>query len=195
MVSPIVHEATYSVRSYLPRGRWYETDILPESANKAPKLIDSVGEWTETSNVSLSNLVLFVRGGNIIPYYSKVAPTTYETALNQPISLEVAIGHDNSAQGSLVIDDGESAEMKFNQIEMFVYGARLLNLTMVIDSYQSSTPFGLVKVYGLARRISTVSIEKDKQEKLPFSQDGHMVTFDLGGLPLTRTASIIVEWK
>lgn len=177
MVSPIVDQNTYTKSSYLPKGRWYETDVLPDSESRVPRLVDSNGEWYDSKNVSLANLVLFYRGGHILPTYRDVRQTIPET-VKQPFGLEIALCPMAKAHGQIYIDDGDTLdENNFDLIKMDVQNSRL-----TLKSVKFSTQkfhFGSVKVFGVSQNVKQVTVVSTDTKDVNFTQQDHMLSFRL----------------
>jgi lysosomal alpha-glucosidase len=206
MISPIVFEDTHYKLTYLPEGRWYETDILPESMSfnaskvKVPKVTD-VGPkakfWHKTDNVALSNMPLFYRGGQIVPVYAKVRSNIPETEHKQPIALEVALCELGTARGELYMDDGESLGDYRNHVKMTADDKLgVLRIELSEDDYSPTVEFGLVKVMGMKDKVKQVEIfGTDKRKTIPFEQCEHLLIFDLDNLSVEKGKPITVRWS
>ena len=197
MVSPVVDENVYWKDTFLPEGRWYETNIVPEVEGlgpKVPKMIDSNGTslgWFKTENISLADLPLFYRGGHIVPVYFDVKQTTSQTA-QQPIGLEIALCPMMGARGELYLDDGESIEDKHNLLQMRVANSKL-EVRMSQEDYRPEVEFGRVKIFGLKSKVNNVTV--DSKKSLPFAQHDHLVMFDLNATPVSKNKPLLVEWS
>lgn len=205
LIAPIVAENETSKSTYLPAGRWYELDIRPESMSSlqaderasVPKVVNARlgAAWHTTNQVALDNLVLFYRGGHIIPVYAHVRQTIPET-VEQPVALEVALCPLERARGSLILDDGESLEPRINQLQMQA-GNGLLEIRLERDDYTPEVHFGQVKVYGLSTKVSRVSLLRPgpNETSLEFRQKEHMLIFELAGARASKSEEIRVKWS
>jgi alpha-glucosidase (family GH31 glycosyl hydrolase) len=208
MISPVVYEKTYTKLTYLPEGRWYETDILPESSSfdagqvKVPKMIDvRAGQqhWQKTDNIALANMPLFYRGGHIVPIYAKVGPTIAHTERLGPIALEVALCKKGKAKGEIHMDDGESLKDITNYLHMTADDALgVLTIDLVKDDYKKKVEFGPVKVMGVrgeVKRVETFDVYDGTRKVIPFEQKDHMIIFDLSAKPVMRGRPLNVTWS
>lgn len=191
MISPIITHNTYTKSTYLPGGRWYEANIAPINGTtvlKEPRWIDSRGEWYESRDISLTDIVLFYRGGYIIPVYKKIRPTVAETA-NQPIGLDIALCEAKRARGELIIDDGENVDGKYNQMTMKFDNNKLF-VALNRDDYAQSINIGQVRVLGLANKVKGVRVNN---YNVNFAQHQHVLTFDLNAASVSKAQQLIVE--
>lgn len=191
MMSPVVEKDTYTKTTYLPRGRWYETDILPSKDDrvKVPTLLDSSGGWHVTRDIAINNMPLFYRGGRIIPMYPKVRQTTIETA-NQPYGLEIALCKDSMAHGELYDDDGDNVEGKYNHLSM-VFKDRTLSVEMDRNDYSPSTSIGRILVYGVTFKFDSI---QNKNESIEFEKHDHAVIFNLKSYLVKKDNPLVVKF-
>lgn len=185
IVSPIVDQGTFSKKTYLPKGRWYERGVLPDQPFK---VIESKGEWHETVNISLSDIALFFRGSKIFPFYENVAQTTTET-VKQPISLMVLLCPMNRAHGDLINDDGENVDNKYDHI-VFKFENKKLTGNLIHEAAETKTELGIVVINGITFDVKQV-ISNGKD--LSFKRDNDKLKFDLKGLKVTKEAPLLVE--
>lgn len=194
IISPVVEQGSTKKDTYLPRGRWFEFNVLPvENANsiQAPqRIIDSQGQWVETNDISLRDIPLFIQAGSIIPVYRQVKQTIPETVA-QPFGLDVFLSPDNRAIGELFVDDGDSNETdKYNHLSM-IFAHRRLRIELNQDVYEKETKFGQVIIYSIPFEISSV---KANGKQISFAiKEGNSLVFDLDGLSVSRQNPIEVE--
>jgi alpha 1,3-glucosidase len=118
LVVPVVSSSPAVVSVVKPPGKWYNffnQSELSESMNYSVR--------------STKEIVVFIRGGKIVPAYSKSARSTKEI-LATPITLHIALDEENSAQGELYLDDGEThgfLEGKYLQ-NSFEFGGGVLKV-------------------------------------------------------------------
>lgn len=190
MISPVVEQNTYTKSTYLPKGRWYETDVRPEPADgiKVPMWIDSKGEWYETKGIALTNIPLFYRGGNILPIYPEIGQTIAQT-VQKPLGLLIALCPMNKAHGELYQDDGDNVDGKHNHL-LFKYENNSLTITLDHDDYQPSASFGQVKVLGLSSVVNGIKVNNTP---VSFARYDHMLIFSLAGNPVTKDQQLTVN--
>jgi alpha-glucosidase (family GH31 glycosyl hydrolase) len=95
LVVPIVTPKPLEVFVMKPPGKWYD--------------FFNGRELVKSGNVSvsLSEIPVFIRGGKIVPMYTKTAMSTKEI-LATPITLLIALDERGKAFGNLYLDDGET---------------------------------------------------------------------------------------
>ena len=98
LFSPVVYQDTYEVEAYFPSGLWYN---LHDNST-----IDAVsaGRYV-TLPTSILDTNVHVRGGVVIPMQESAMTTTAVRA--SPFTLLVPLSAAATAQGNLIIDDGE----------------------------------------------------------------------------------------
>jgi len=196
MISPIVEPNTFTKSTYLPPGRWFEVRVAPQvgGSTDVPKWIESQGQWHESKEVGLTDIVLFYRAGFIIPIYSTVRQTIPET-VNQPIGLKVVLSEADTAKGEIYLDDGDNVDGKHNYVEMQVKKegqfATKLELVLHRDEYKPTTSFGRVSVYGIDKKVQRVEVNG---EEILFSITDHVLSFELAGRAVSKNEDLIVRW-
>jgi alpha 1,3-glucosidase len=95
LVVPIATPSPARVTVIKPPGRWYR--------------FFNGTELTKDVNLSvpLSDIPVYIRGGKIVPIYSRYALSTKEI-LTTPITLHIALDENGHAEGDLYLDDGET---------------------------------------------------------------------------------------
>lgn len=189
MISPIVNQNTFSVVTYLPMGRWYRCSIVPESSEfLVPKWIDSTGEWYRTDNVSLIDLVLFYRGGSILPMYPTVKQTIAEL-VEQPLGLYVALHDAYPAAGEIYLDTGDNTDGKYTHLRT-QFEANKLTIEMDHDEAMQVVNFGRIEIMGVSAKVKSVLVDG---ESTPFLRMDHVISFNLNGLEVSKDKKAIVE--
>lgn len=190
MVSPVVEQGTKSKSTYLPKGRWYETNVKPNANGNLAKskFIDSHGEWYNTDNIDLTDILIFYRGGHIVPIYKEARQTTLET-VKQPIGLEVSLCEKSRARGELFLDDGDNIDRKFNHFTMTFF-SNVLNITQDHSDYDAPVHFGSVKVRGYIYNLTGILANN---RPVSFTRDDHEVSFDLGDVSVSKENPLTVE--
>ena len=128
----------------LPEGHyWYSYDT---------KIKNTVlGEWQTQIYKDLEQAV-FVQGGSIIPLLQHKDCMSLTPCIQNEVTLEVYLDENDSATGSLYIDDGESFEYqtdsKFAEISMSLSGGTL----------RSSLTDGTRDVIGANQKVTKMSI-------------------------------------
>lgn len=104
LVHPVVEPGASSVRVYFPGGagtRWYDVDTY----RAAP------GQGYAAQDVTLAKIPVYQRGGTIIPRKERIRRSS-TIMVDDPYTLVVALDENNTAEGTLYIDDGETYEYK-----------------------------------------------------------------------------------
>ncbi|KAF2278737.1 putative alpha-glucosidase [Westerdykella ornata] len=99
LVSPVTQPGSTSVSVYLPDDLFYNLFTLEPIPAEAAKY--------EYNDITVTDIVVHIRGGSIIPARINSAMTT-KGLRDQDFELLVAPDHDGKAWGSLYLDDGES---------------------------------------------------------------------------------------
>ncbi|XP_053620573.1 neutral alpha-glucosidase AB [Plodia interpunctella] len=108
LVRPVLEKGVSSVQVYLPGARtrtvWYDVDTY--QAYPADGYI--------TVDTPISKIPVYQRGGSIIPRKERVRRSSALMA-HDPYTLVVALDANNTATGTLYIDDGETYDYKNNK--------------------------------------------------------------------------------
>ncbi|KAF5004771.1 hypothetical protein FDECE_8761 [Fusarium decemcellulare] len=108
LVSPVVDDNAESVTFYLPDDIFY--DFWTHEA------VRGNGEEITLESVGFDEIPVYIRGGTVLPLRSESANTTTELR-EKSFTLVVALDQDGHAEGSLVLDDGESLEGDSSEIK------------------------------------------------------------------------------
>jgi hypothetical protein len=100
LVSPVVKNGATSVAGILPRSRWFDM----YTGIEVPGRVD-VARHVEL-DAPLSQLPLHIRGGTAVTMQQPL--TTSVMVRKSPYTFVVALGDVMSAEGTLIMDDGES---------------------------------------------------------------------------------------
>ena len=109
MFIPTLTQGATNVTGYIPPGRWY--NIYDHS------VIDSKGVYQTYQSPITSPPMILMRGGKIIPI-QRPKMTTTETRKGN-FSLLISLSQNNSAEGDLYWDDGESVDVKYKNFLTF----------------------------------------------------------------------------
>jgi alpha-glucosidase len=99
LVAPVQDEGETSVQVYLPDDVFYDFWTHEK--------LTGTGDYVTVSDVSITDIPLYYRGGAIIPLRLNSTMTTTELR-KQDFELIIPVGRDGKAQGRLYIDDGVS---------------------------------------------------------------------------------------
>ncbi|CAG9790048.1 unnamed protein product [Diatraea saccharalis] len=128
LVRPVVTAAATSVQVYFPGGDtntlWYDVDSYqPRVANGYANI-----------DVNIAKIPVYQRGGSIIPRKERVRRSSQLMA-DDPYTLVVTLDANNTATGSLYIDDGETYEYKKKKYiyAKFSYTTEEMTYTFVND--------------------------------------------------------------
>ncbi|PYH92544.1 alpha-glucosidase [Aspergillus ellipticus CBS 707.79] len=119
LVSPVTEENSTSVNAYFPDDIFY--DWYTGAAMRGH------GANITLSNIDITHIPLHIRGGNIIPARSSSAMTTTDLRENG-FELIIAPGLDETASGSLYLDDGDSLEPSHTTEIEFTYSGGVLHI-------------------------------------------------------------------
>lgn len=165
LISPVVDDASESVTLYLPDDLFYDFWTHEPVRGK--------GQNITLENVGFDELPTYIRGGTILPLRSESANTT--TALRaKNFILVIALDEDGRADGSLILDDGESLESDTSDINFswdnggltvdgtFGYNSGLVVEGLVVLSEQgnhtTSGKWSLDKPFTVQSRLFKVQI-------------------------------------
>lgn len=189
MISPVVNQNELAVDSYLPVGRWYRSSILPGSAEFAiPKWIDSKGVWYHSDNISLADLVIFYRGGVIMPVYTNPKQTIADL-VEQPLGLYVALDESFAATGEIYLDSGDNVDGKYTHLKMR-FATNKLTIEMDHDEAMQAVAFGRIDIMGLADKVSTVRLNG---QPISFTRNDHVIVCDLNGFEVAKSKEAVIE--
>lgn len=108
LVHPVVEPGVRSVKVYLPGASthtvWYDVDSYHAHAAN--------GYFTQ--EVTLSKIPVYQRGGTIIPRKERIRRSSSLMA-DDPYTLVIALDANNTARGTIYIDDGETYEYLNNK--------------------------------------------------------------------------------
>ncbi|XP_041985617.1 neutral alpha-glucosidase AB [Aricia agestis] len=107
LISPVMEAGVTSVKVYLPgresNTRWYDVDSYQTYEANGYMNVD----------VNINKVPVYQRGGTIVPRKERVRRSS-QLMVNDPYTLIVALDANNTATGSLYIDDGETFDYKSN---------------------------------------------------------------------------------
>lgn len=188
MISPIVDPGTTTKRTYLPAGRWFETNIRPESPSNIPKMIESTGEWYESRDIGLSDLLIFHRGGHIVPAYASAKQSVAET-VKQPLRLEIAFGSNNIAEGELYMADGYKIDGNYTQAKFHAEGHKLQ-----VHVLSESIWLSEIRVMPVSFEVKSVKWHEIPEAEFKIEQNEHLLKITLNRMYL-RKGSATFEWS
>ena len=157
LVSPVTDENATSVSIYLPKDRFYDFATL------AP--IDGTGQYITLSNISFTEIPLYIRGGAVLPLRAAGAMTTTELRA-QDFQFVVAPGTDGTATGALYVDDGVSITQSKTTSAQMAYAKGKLSVS---GSFDVEVEVASVWFLGVEQAPETVS--SPGHTEMPFSYD------------------------
>ncbi|KAI0792610.1 alpha-glucosidase [Abortiporus biennis] len=177
LVSPVTDENSTSVNAYFPNDIFYDFQTL------AP--FQGQGSTVLLQNINFTSIPVHIRGGSILPLREKGTMTTAELR-NTDFEFVVAPSADDSASGSLYMDDGisispessTSVELTFKKGQLTVSGKfgfeTHVNVARVRFLGVSSQP-RVVRVNGHQVQTTSVSFDGANQVltvelDMPFKQ-------------------------
>jgi lysosomal alpha-glucosidase len=152
LVTPVLEENATSVRGYFPPGvRWFDLRSGREMITHGYVTLDA----------PLSTIPLHVRGGSIIPMQEPNTTTT--DSRKNPFALLVALDDNQSGEGWLFWDDGESlATYETGSYSLLHFTARKDSVTSSVEhlgySGLSQATLHLFTIYGLPHQPQSVKL-------------------------------------
>ncbi|XP_063237643.1 neutral alpha-glucosidase AB [Bacillus rossius redtenbacheri] len=153
LVHPVTDAGASTVSVYLPGADtlWYAVDSHQKY----------VGGGTVQIPVTMSSVPVFQRGGSILAKRERVRRAAILT-LDDPFTLVVAVDRNNSASGTLYIDDGESFEYRKGKhlYLSFVFdGKKLTSRSLDAGQLPSRTWLERVVVLGWSSGAASALVE------------------------------------
>ncbi|KAG8422464.1 hypothetical protein J3459_010354 [Metarhizium acridum] len=99
LVAPVPDQGSTSVKIYFPTDVFYDFYTHEQ--------FFGAGKYATRTNQTITDIPLFIRGGQIIPMRARSTMTTTELR-QQDFELLVAVGTNGRAKGVLYLDDGET---------------------------------------------------------------------------------------
>ncbi|CAG4975279.1 unnamed protein product [Colias eurytheme] len=144
LIRPVVEPGVSSVKVYLPgiesRTLWYDVDTFqPHRAN-----------GYINQEVTMAKIPVYQRGGSIIPRKERVRRSS-PLMENDPYTFVVTLDDNNTASGTLYIDDGETYEYKNNKYiyAKITYEPTSMKYTITNGSYATRTWLERIVIAGI----------------------------------------------
>ncbi|CAF1072528.1 unnamed protein product, partial [Didymodactylos carnosus] len=163
LVHPITDADVTEVSIYLPGDNtiWYDIrTFVPHNSSQ-----------TALITVDMESIPVYQRGGTIIPQRLRKRRSSM-LALNDPITLVVALDKNNEAKGELYMDDGHTYDYKKNR--QFIYRRFLFkNNELKSSSLDPSSKFDTsawierIIIIGYPKNPNKVSINSGEQTAIP----------------------------
>ncbi|XP_023954548.1 neutral alpha-glucosidase AB [Bicyclus anynana] len=113
LIRPVLEQGVTSVKLYLPAKEtstlWYDVDSYQ---------VVTANGWINL-DVTITKIPVYQRGGTVVPRKERVRRASALMA-NDPYTLVVALDANNTARGTVYIDDGETYEYRSNK---YIYGS------------------------------------------------------------------------
>ncbi|KFG87428.1 alpha-glucosidase [Metarhizium anisopliae] len=125
MVAPVQEQGSTSVKIYFPNDVFYDFHTHEQ--------FFGIGQYATRTNQTITDIPLFVRGGQIIPMRARSTMTTTELR-QQDFELLIAVGSNGRAKGVLYLDDGETLQKPpHSYIEFNYKGGRVTSKIRSMD--------------------------------------------------------------
>lgn len=124
LISPVTEESSTSVDAYFPDDVFYDW--------YTGKQVRGRGANITLENIDITHIPVHVRGGNILPVRTSNASTTTELR-TRGFELLIAPGLDETATGSLYLDDGDSVDPEKTSEITFAYRDGTLHIDGSFD--------------------------------------------------------------
>ncbi|KYO38599.1 hypothetical protein Y1Q_0023325 [Alligator mississippiensis] len=191
MIAPVLQEGARSVDVYFPEASWfdyYTGDEVPTSWHKKYVSVDA----------PLDKILLFLRGGYILPTQTPATTTTL-SRLN-PFGLIIALNEEGKASGMLFWDDGDSIDSIENEnyfLAKYTFSEGQLRTTIVKNGYRAvdSLTYNKLQILGVASRPNTVVLNGKviSNENLQYQANGKL-TLQISA-PLSQDLNIILQYN
>ncbi|CAF0929444.1 unnamed protein product [Brachionus calyciflorus] len=172
MIKPIITQGATSVDVKFPGKNevWYDVKSLRTYEG---------GSTTTFSDITLSTVPVFQRGGTIVPYKFRLRRSTTQMA-DDPFTLTVCLDTQNSATGQLYFDDGFS--YNYNKTNEFVYREFSISNNKLVS--RNLSPESQLKtfawlerviIYGVKTQPKSITLENSEKQstQLQFSYDSN----------------------
>ncbi|KAF7353798.1 Glycoside hydrolase family 31 protein [Mycena venus] len=183
LVSPVTEENSTSVSIYVPK------DIFYDFLTLAP--IQGKGTQVQLTNISYTEIPVYIKGGAVLPLRVKSTMTTSELR-ETDFEFVVAPGTDGTASGSLYIDDGVSVTQKAATEVSMTYR---FNTLTVLGSFAFKTGVNTsrVRFLNIAKAPLNVQLNGLPVKKQSISYDNATKVLDVTvGMPFTHGFTVTV---
>ncbi|XP_062955067.1 sucrase-isomaltase, intestinal [Cynocephalus volans] len=193
MVTPVLEPYAETVYAYVPNARWYDYHTGQD--------IDLRGQFT-VFDAPFDKINLHVRGGYILPC-QEPAQNTYQSRQNY-MRLIVAADDNQTAQGSLFWDDGESIDTYERDqylLVQFNLNKATLTSTVLKNGYteRNEMRLGFIDVWGIEDTVvnEVYLIYNENTELLRFTHqaDKEILNINLVVNDVTLDQPIEIYWS
>ncbi|KIM29882.1 glycoside hydrolase family 31 protein [Serendipita vermifera MAFF 305830] len=155
LVSPVTQENVTDVSIYLPNDTFYDF--------KNYAVINGTGSTVQLSNISYTDIPVYIRGGVVLPLRVQSANTT--TALRKKnFELVIAPNRSGKASGSLYIDDGVSIQQQRTREATYTYGDKTLKVNTKGSYDVGALKYQSVKILGVTTAPRQVTLNGQRAE-------------------------------
>ncbi|XP_045707250.1 sucrase-isomaltase, intestinal [Phyllostomus hastatus] len=193
MVTPVLKPDTFVVQGYVPNARWFDYHTGQDIG---------VRGVVKEFDAPLYKINLHVRGGYILPC-QEPAQNTFHSRKNY-MKLIVAADDDQTAQGSLFWDDGETIdtyERGLYSLIQFNFKKTTLTSTPLVKGYINTEEMrlGSISIWGLEMTsVKAVNlIYNGNQESLNFAHESNtkILNIDMKINNVTLNEPIEINWS
>ncbi|XP_077017064.1 sucrase-isomaltase, intestinal isoform X1 [Tamandua tetradactyla] len=193
MVTPVLEPNVDVVRGYIPNARWFDYHTGQDIG---------IRKQFEEFSAPLHKINLHVRGGHILPC-QEPARNTFFSRQNY-MKLLVAVDDNQTAQGSLFWDDGDSIDTYERELYTMVqFNLNKSNLTSTVlkNGYvnKSEMRLGLIDVWGKGKTpVNVVNlIYNGNKQSVKFTQeaDKEILNIDLKMNNVSLDQPIEIYWS
>ncbi|KAJ7348933.1 alpha-glucosidase [Mycena albidolilacea] len=184
LVSPVTEENSTSVSIYVPK------DIFYDFLTLAP--IQGKGTQVQLTNISYTEIPVYIKGGAVLPLRAKSTMTTSELR-ETDFEFVVAPGTDGTASGSLYIDDGVSVTQKTATEVSMSYKFNTFTVTGSFG-FKTGVNTSRVRFLDVAKAPGTVRLNGQPVKKQAVSYDQTTKVLDVAvGLPFTNGFTVTLN--
>lgn len=191
LVTPVLEEGARSVWGYFPRAdskgdkqNWYDLRSLEP-------LVGSDNGWYEL-DAPLTHIPLHVRGGSVLTLQQPALTTVAQR--KKPFRVVVALQSDNTAQGTLFLDDGDTLEVGTNSLQAtYSYSNNTLSYRHSRNDYAEARElwFESVQFAGVQSGVSIVRLDGTP---VPFQHNPHSGVLTVPvQIPLAREFTMQIQ--
>ncbi|GFO10263.1 lysosomal alpha-glucosidase [Plakobranchus ocellatus] len=153
MISPVLTKGARTVKVYFPMDMWYDF-------YSGQKVIIKSGQFLPLP-AEFDHINLHIRGGNILPMQEPAVTTTISR--KKPFWLLVSLGLNQTANGQLFWDDGDSIDTyeqgNYNLISFIASKSSLIADPEHVNYHAEPMMLGNVTVFGLSFTPTKVALD------------------------------------
>lgn len=185
LISPVLDEGSVEKVAYFPNNRFYNYKDGKEEETK--------GDYV-TIPTPMDQINVHVAGGNVLPFQEPEMTT--ELARQNPYGLIVALDAEQTAEGMLFNDDGDSIDTVENGqyfLARYEAGNGTLKAEVVRDGYEDmgSKQLNTVRLMGVVGDVTEIRVNGNQHSGFTKQPSGEVTIEELG---LGMTEPFEISW-